>query len=55
MVYQVFKNGNVLVASFDDFRKAQNRFRVIAKRGDYVEIWAYDPDSHVRKLLVYEN
>lgn len=54
MVFEVIKNGNVLVASFGDLKKATRKFNVIAKRGDYVEIWLCKSDGS-RNLVNYAN
>lgn len=54
MVYQVIKNGNVLVDVFDTLKAATRKFFVIEKRGDYVEIWACFPDES-RILVLYAN
>lgn len=53
-VYKVFRNGNELVAAFDDLKKATKKFFSIAKRGDYVEIWVCYSDGS-RHLISYEN
>lgn len=55
MVYEVIKNGNELVGFFNDLKKARKKFRSIADRGVYVEIWEILPEFGVTHLIDYAN
>lgn len=40
MFFRIIRDGNVIVADFDDMEKAIKKFYSVARRGVYVELWS---------------